>query len=88
MVQPLVLEFDHLNGDNTDDRRKNLEGLCPNCHSITPTWKGKNRANNKITDEELTIALEESVNIRQALIKVGMTPRGANYKRAKRLQQI
>lgn len=34
----LSLEIDHINGINDDNRRENLEGLCPNCHSVTETW--------------------------------------------------
>lgn len=38
----LVLDLDHINGDNTDHRLENLRFLCPNCHSLTPTFKAKN----------------------------------------------
>ena len=38
----LSLHLDHINGDNTDNRLKNLRVLCPNCHSITETYCGKN----------------------------------------------
>lgn len=40
--KPIVIEIDHVNGDRTDNSRKNLRGLCPNCHSQTETWKGRN----------------------------------------------
>lgn len=39
----LVLELDHVNGDNKDNRIENLRFLCPNCHSQTDTYKGKNK---------------------------------------------
>ena len=39
----LVLELDHINGVNTDHREENLRLLCPNCHSQTPTFKGRNK---------------------------------------------
>lgn len=84
----ITLELDHINGDNRDNRRENLEALCPNCHSLTPTWRGKNIAlKNKtlISDEELINALEKSKNIHQALIKVGLSPKGKNYERANSL---
>lgn len=37
--KPLVIEIDHIDGNNKNDARSNLRGLCPNCHSQTPTWK-------------------------------------------------
>lgn len=40
--QKLTLELDHINGINTDNRLENLRFLCPNCHSQTDTYKGKN----------------------------------------------
>lgn len=39
----LPLELDHINGDRHDNRLKNLRILCPNCHSLQPTHRGKNR---------------------------------------------
>ena len=85
MEVPLSLEVDHIDGDHSNNNRENLEGLCPNCHSITPTWRGRNKACNKVSDEELTQALYEKDNIRQALLSVGMAAKGANYCRANRL---
>lgn len=37
------LELDHINGDNTDNRIENLRILCPNCHSLQPTHRGRNK---------------------------------------------
>jgi len=39
----LPLELDHINGDSNDNRLNNLRILCPNCHSLKPTHRGKNR---------------------------------------------
>lgn len=41
--KPLVLEVDHENGDSSDNRQENLRFLCPNCHSQTETFAGRNR---------------------------------------------
>lgn len=38
----LPLELDHINGDRHDNRLKNLRILCPNCHSLQKTHRGKN----------------------------------------------
>src|SRR3990167_4051021 len=38
----LVLQLDHENGDNKDNTLTNLRLLCPNCHSQTPTYCGRN----------------------------------------------
>ena len=39
---PLTLQLDHINGVNNDHRLTNLRFLCPNCHSQTDTYAGKN----------------------------------------------
>ena len=37
------VELDHINGDHYDNRIENLRILCPNCHSLQPTHRGKNK---------------------------------------------
>jgi hypothetical protein len=37
----LSLHLDHINGINNDNRLENLRFLCPNCHSMTETYCGK-----------------------------------------------
>ena len=39
----LVLQLDHINGKHYDHRKENLRFLCPNCHSQTDTYSGKNK---------------------------------------------
>lgn len=41
--RPLSLELHHMNGAGLDNRLENLLLLCPNCHSQTDTWGGRNR---------------------------------------------
>jgi Zn finger protein HypA/HybF involved in hydrogenase expression len=85
----ITLELEHKDGNNQNNSRENLEGLCPNCHSITDTWRGRNKpARNgvdEVTDEFLLQCLKETKNIRQGLLKAGMAAKGKNYLRAKRL---
>jgi predicted SprT family Zn-dependent metalloprotease len=42
----LSLQLDHINGINDDNRLENLRFLCPNCHSQTSTYAGKNKRKN------------------------------------------
>ena len=39
----LPVEMDHINGDSRDNRLENLRILCPNCHSLKPTHRARNR---------------------------------------------
>lgn len=82
----IVLELDHINGKSNDNRIENLRFLCPNCHSQTPTFRGRGiKGKKKVSDADLLTAYNNSSNIRQALIAVGLVPKGGNYTRMLKL---
>lgn len=85
--EPITLELHHKDGDKLNNDLENLQLLCPNCHSLTENWRGRNNGNGKakVTDEEFVNALKTSPNIRQALLKLGLTAKGGNYTRAREL---
>ena len=89
--EPLVIEIDHKDGCRDNNQRENLEGLCPNCHSLTVTWRGRNKPSRNgfatVTDEQMKQALISTPNVRQALLMLGLAAKGGNYKRAKKIQQ-
>ena len=40
---PIPLELDHIDGNHKNNVLSNLRLLCPNCHSLTPTFRNKKR---------------------------------------------
>ncbi len=52
LKKPITLEVEHKDGNKNNNTRENLEALCPNCHSFTPTWRKSKKAK-KIICESL-----------------------------------
>jgi hypothetical protein len=40
--EPLNMQLHHVNGSGKDNRLENIAFLCPNCHSQTQNWGGRN----------------------------------------------
>lgn len=84
--QPIVLEFEHKDGDRKNNSRDNVECICPNCHSQTKTWRGRNnRKKMEINDEILLEALKKYSTPSEALRSLGLADKGGNFKRVRRL---
>jgi hypothetical protein len=43
----IPLEVEHIDGNYENNKEENLDLLCPNCHSLTPTYKGANKGNGR-----------------------------------------
>lgn len=89
--EPISLELEHKDGNHHNNQRDNLEILCPNCHSLTLTWRGRNKQSDnrlKISDEVLLESLcINDWNMRQALMSLGLAAKGGNYKRCHKLKR-
>lgn len=83
----LTLEMEHKNGNHKDNNRDNLIAICPNCHSITLTWRGRNKSKDSrwLSGPEIHSLFKEGKNIRQILLHMGLAAKGANYTKAKRI---
>jgi len=83
----IPFELNHIDGDNKNNLRENLEALCPNCHAQTDTWRGRNKKSigfngKKVSDEDLLMSLMKfNWNMRQALLNMNIAAKGGNYKR-------
>lgn len=43
----IPLEIEHIDGNSANNKEENLDLLCPNCHSLTTTYKGANKGNGR-----------------------------------------
>lgn len=41
------IELEHIDGNSKNNKIDNLKLLCPNCHSLTPTYKALNKGNGR-----------------------------------------
>lgn len=76
--KPIPLEIHHVNppSECLDD----LQLLCPNCHALTPNYRGRGiRTAKSVTDRELIDAVAKSDNVRQLLVNLGLVAKGGNY---------
>ena len=70
----ITLELDHIDGNNKNNVRSNLRCLCPNCHSITDTWKVGQRQGKQVrkcSDEEIIAAFKNNNSMNTTLKELG-----------------
>ena len=83
--KPIPLEVHHEDGDHLNNELSNLKLLCCNCHALTNNYRGRNirrKKHSKISDDEFINALKSTPNVRQALLRLGLSTMGENYARA------
>lgn len=86
--EKLPLELHHKNGNKKDHRIKNLIFLCPNCHSITKNWRGKDSVGNKkVSDQKIIETIPKCESIRQVCLEVGLSGKGGNHPRIRKLMK-
>lgn len=79
--EKITLELDHIDGNHFNNVKENLRLICPNCHSQTDTWKGRNSkaGKKKFSDEIMLEIFLQEKNIHKTLLRMKMCPSGANY---------
>ena len=61
--QQLSLELEHKNGNRHDNRIENLELLCPNCHSLTATYRGRGKRQVCVPKRKEKFGIEDNIAI-------------------------
>lgn len=65
----ITLHLDHINGTHNDNRIENLRILCPNCHSQTNTYCGKNvkKENRNSSSKKLCPVCQENMILKYSM---------------------
>lgn len=50
-----TLQVDHKDGDSSNNRPENLQVLCPNCHSLTPSYGALNKGKGRKTRHAVVV---------------------------------
>jgi len=82
--RPITLHLHHIDGNNKNNLLSNLNVLCPNCHSKTNNYVGKNKKRSNrprllVSDAKLIECIETSCSKREALLKAGLCGYGGSY---------
>jgi hypothetical protein len=76
--QPIPLEIHHVNPPS--EKEEDLQLLCPNCHALTPNYRGRGiKTAKQVKDSDIIAAAETANNIRQLLLSLGLVAKGGNY---------
>ena len=49
----IPIELEHVDGNSDNNSLNNLLILCPNCHSLTKTWKTLNSGNGRYSKRKI-----------------------------------
>jgi len=82
--KPISLHLHHIDGNRKNNALDNLQLLCPNCHSQTNNYSGKNKRKSPkpiISDDVIISCIESSYSKREALLKSGLAGYGGSYER-------
>jgi hypothetical protein len=48
-LQPIPLEVNHVDGNSENNKLENVKLICPNCHALTPNYKGRNKGKGRFS---------------------------------------
>lgn len=81
--KPIPLEIHHLDGNPFNNKKENIQVLCPNCHALTENYCGKNTR--RVTDEEVLKAAEHCSSINDICLEVGWNTDANHYAKVRKI---
>jgi len=88
---PLTISVHHIDGDRRNNEVNNLQLLCPNCHSQTDNFSGRNKIKvklNELDNEVIINTIKTSSSIREVLIKLNVAITSKSYEKIKKIIQV
>ena len=86
--RPIPLELHHIDGCKDHNTDENCQLLCPNCHTLTPNFRGKNiksRTWGSVKDEEIKLAIPMCQSVKEVITVVRLSSGISNYDRVRRI---
>lgn len=83
--KPISLHLDHIDGNSSNNSLDNLRLLCPNCHSQTETYCGKNKSGRNLTDEDYLEVIPKHSSVASCMKALGKRPQKHHYKKIEKL---
>jgi 5-methylcytosine-specific restriction endonuclease McrA len=59
--KPIPLELEHIDGNSSNNKLDNLMLLCPNCHTFTTTYRGKNKMQEGVETKRQSSRTDEDI---------------------------
>lgn len=76
----IPLELHHIDGNHYNNKLGNIQILCPNCHSLTSTYRGRGKKI-EFTSNELEEAVKECETINQIVVKFKLLSNASSYRK-------
>lgn len=85
--QPLTMQYHHIDGNHSNNTLENVVLLCPNCHSQTENYKGKNKEPEKNPlkiKQKIIELIPQCTSINDVIQKLNLNTSG-NYKKIRQI---
>lgn len=68
--KPIILQLDHIDGNNQNNEISNLKIICPNCHTQTKTFSGRNIKSYSKNKENKKLKLDKELKNNNKLQRI------------------